>query len=69
MGPIVNREIKQRIRPINGLAVHRQVAKQDIKHAAKIIQNLDTRWKMWQDPVDEKKDEEKIVSISLSFKQ
>lgn len=62
MGPIVNREIKQRVRVINGLAVHRQVAKHDIKHAAKIIQNLDSRWKMWQDPMSEKKDDEKMVS-------
>lgn len=66
MGPIVNREIKQRVRVINGLAVHRQVAKHDIKHAAKIIQNLDSRWKMWQDPMSEKKDDEKLVS-SCSF--
>lgn len=66
MGPIVNREIKQRVRVINGLAVHRQVAKHDIKHAAKIIQNLDSRWKMWQDPTSEKKDDEKMAS-SCSF--
>jgi len=47
MGAIVNRDLQQRIRPINGLTLHQQVAKSDIKNAAKTVQNFDNRWKMW----------------------
>ena len=62
MGAIVNRELKQRIRPINGITAHTQVAKQDIKHAAKVIQNLDAKINMWDDTDEEKKDQEKEAS-------
>jgi len=49
MGAIVNRDLQQRIRPVNGLVLHKQVTKSDIKNAAKIVQNFDNRWKMWDD--------------------
>jgi len=52
MGAIVNRDLQQRIRPINGLTLHQQVTKSDIKNAAKIVQNFDNRWKMWDDDAD-----------------
>lgn len=58
MGAIVNRDIKQRIRPMNGITTHPKVAQQDIKNAAKIIQNFDTKWRIWEDG-DDKKEEEK----------
>ena len=60
MGAIVNRELRQRVRPVNGLTMHKVVARQDIKHAAKIIQHLDERWQLWRkaslmvEKVDEK---------------
>ena len=38
MGAIVNRELKQRVRAVNGLTTHKSVIRQDIRHAAKIIQ-------------------------------
>ena len=63
MGAIVNRELKQRVRPVNGIVAHRPVAKADIKHAAKIIQNLDHKWNIWD---DEKQDKEKTVSIATA---
>lgn len=63
MGAIVNRELKQRVRPVNGIVAHRPVAKADIKHAAKIIQNLDHKWNIW-DESDEKQDKEKQVSVA-----
>ena len=65
MGAIVNRELKQRVRPVNGITAHKQVIKADIKHAAKIVQNLDTKWGLWEDTEDEKKDEEKQVGCSV----
>ena len=63
MGAIVNRELRQRVRAVNGLSVHKSVAKQDIKHAAKIIQSLDKRWKMWDEKSTGEKEEQKIVSF------
>lgn len=59
MGAIVNRELKQRIRPVNGVASDKQVAKADIKHLAKIVQNFDKRWNLWEDENEEKKDDAK----------
>lgn len=64
MGAIVNRELRQRVRAVNGLSVHKSVAKQDIKHAAKIIQSLDKRWKMWDENSVGEKEEQKIVSFT-----
>ena len=61
MGAIVNRELKQRVRPINGQVAHRFIAKTDVKHAAKIIQNMDARCNMWDETEEDKKDQEKEV--------
>ena len=61
VGAIVNRELKQRVRSVSGLTVHRPITKQDVKLAAKLIQMLDNRWNLWQDPAEEKKDKEKEV--------
>ena len=57
----MNSELKQRVRPVNGLTVHKAVAKQDIKHAAKIIQNLDNRFGIWDDLPEDKKESERMV--------
>lgn len=59
MGAIVNRDLKQRVRPVNGITSHKQVVKSDIKHAACITQALDSKWKIWEDDDDEKKDKSK----------
>jgi len=63
MGAIVNRDLQQRIRPVNGVTNHQQVAKSDIKNAAKIIQNFDNRWNLW----DEIEDSSKPVIILFYF--
>ncbi|XP_071110678.1 serrate RNA effector molecule homolog isoform X3 [Haliotis cracherodii] len=60
LGATLNRELKQRVRPVTGLTAHKQVVKHDIKIAAKIIQNLDDKWRLWEDE-EEKKDEEKGI--------
>lgn len=54
-----------RIRAANGIVVHKQVMRNDIKIAAKIIQILDKKYALWEDPGEEKKDEEKEVSIVI----
>ena len=61
IGAIVNSELKQRVRSVSGLTVHRPVMKQDVKLAAKLIQILDRRWSLWHDQTEEKKDKEKEV--------
>lgn len=50
LGAIVNRELKQRVRPVSGVAVHKPVVKADIKHAAKIVVTLDERTGLWNAP-------------------
>ena len=62
LGATLNRELKQRVRPVNGISAHKQIVRADIKQAAKIIQILDSKWGMWEDPEDEKKDKSKEVS-------
>ena len=52
MGATVNRDLQQRIRPINGLTLHQQITKSDIKNVAKIVQNFDNRWNMWDSEAD-----------------
>lgn len=59
LGATLNRDLKQRVRPVNGLTVHKTVARNDIRLAARIIQNLDKKWNLWTDKDEEKKDEEK----------
>ena len=56
MGAIVNRELKQRVRPIAGMTCHRPIVKADIKHAAKIVQNLDEKTGLWEEKEGEKKE-------------
>jgi len=47
LGPIVNRDLSRRIRTVNGITVDKKVVRNDIKLAAKVITNLDTRWNLW----------------------
>lgn len=65
LGATLNRELKQRIRAANGITIHKQVMRNDIKMAAKIIQILDKKYKLWDDPEEEKKDDEKEVGVLL----
>ncbi len=44
MGAIVNRDLKQRVRPINGLASHHTCVKQQIKLAGKKVLSFVTVW-------------------------
>jgi len=67
LGATLNRELKQRVRPVNGITCHQKTVKQDIKLAAKIIQNFDDKWKIWDDPESEKKDTEKEVGTVIAL--
>ena len=60
----MNRDLKQRVRPVSGLVNHKQAIKTYIKLAAKIIQNVDNRWGLWKE--DEKKDDKSQVWLVCS---
>merc|ERR1719219_3337835 len=47
LGPIVNRDLTKRVRTVPGLTQDKKVVRNDIKLAAKIITNLDTKWNLW----------------------
>jgi len=47
MGPVVNKDLTRRIRTVSGLTADKKVVRSDIKLAAKIITNLDSRWGLW----------------------
>ena len=46
--PIINRELKQRVRPISGNMAHRRAARADLRNAARIALRLDTKWGVWR---------------------
>lgn len=37
MGAIVNRDLKRRVRSVNGVTLHKSVAQNDIRQAAKLV--------------------------------
>lgn len=48
LGAIVNRDLSKRIRSVNGITSHRQVARNDMKICANIINYFDNRSGLWQ---------------------
>jgi hypothetical protein len=48
MGAIINRELKNRIRTINGIGQHKTIVRNDLRLITKIIQQLDSRWNIWE---------------------
>lgn len=52
-GAIINRELSRRIRSVNGIASQRAVVRADIRHAAKIVYNLDRSRGLWLPTADD----------------
>jgi hypothetical protein len=52
----VNRDLSRRIRSVNGIASHKNVVRADIRHAAKIVLNLDKQRKLWDEENGETKE-------------
>lgn len=48
MGAIINRELKNRIRTINGIGQHKTIVRNDLRLITKIIKQLDDRWNIWE---------------------
>lgn len=47
MGAIVNRDLSRRVRPVNGITLHKTIIRNDIKTCAKIIMGLDGKFQLW----------------------
>ncbi|MBN3306946.1 SRRT protein, partial [Amia calva] len=47
LSPGVNRDLARRVRNVNGITQHKQVLRNDIKLAAKLIHALDERERLW----------------------
>ncbi|CAF1205368.1 unnamed protein product [Rotaria sp. Silwood1] len=48
MSAIINRELKNRIRTINGIGNHKTIVRNDIRLITKIIKQFDERWNIWE---------------------
>lgn len=47
LAPVVNRDLARRVRNVNGITQHKQVLRNDIKLAAKLIHALDEKVDLW----------------------
>lgn len=48
LSPVVNRDLSRRVRPISGAATAKQVIRDDIKLAAKLVRELDMRAALYE---------------------
>nr|CAH0112723.1 unnamed protein product [Daphnia galeata] len=67
LGAIVNRDLSRRIRTVSGITSHKQVVRNDIRLAAKIIQNLDARLGLWAEEENDKAKSPSIPDSTLTF--
>nr|SVE83594.1 EOG090X04A7 [Daphnia pulex] len=67
LGAIVNRDLSRRIRTVSGITSHKQVVRNDIRLAAKIIQNLDARLGLWAEEENDKAKNSSVADSTLTF--
>jgi hypothetical protein len=65
MGAIINRELKNRIRTINGIGQHKTIVRNDLRLVTKIIKQLDERWNIWES-IDNDNEQKKIMISSIT---
>lgn len=53
LAPGVNRDLARRVRNVNGITQHKQVLRNDIKLAAKLIHALDEKGDLWSNKFQE----------------
>lgn len=53
LAPGVNRDLARRVRNVNGITQHKQVLRNDIKLAAKLIHALDEKGELWSSKFQE----------------
>ena len=64
MGAIVNRELKNRIRTVNGIGQHKTIVRNDLRLITKIIKQLDERWNIWESIDNDNDDKKTTPSIT-----
>ncbi|XP_053115455.1 serrate RNA effector molecule homolog isoform X2 [Hemicordylus capensis] len=47
LSPVVNRDLARRVRNVSGITQHKQILRNDIKLAAKLIHTMDARTQLW----------------------
>ncbi len=69
----INRELDQKIKKISGLANLKDIVRNDLKHACKVVDNMDRRWGLWNYSniyeENKKKEEEELTKIDLTYKK
>lgn len=63
----MNRDLSRRIRTVSGITSHKQVVRNDIRLAAKIIQNLDARLGLWAEEENDKAKNSSVADSTLTF--
>lgn len=63
----MNRDLSRRIRTVSGITSHKQVVRNDIRLAAKIIQNLDARLGLWAEEENDKAKHSSVADSTLTF--
>lgn len=48
LGPVINKDLSQRIRPVSRLANDRRAMQRDLRLAATLINRLDAKWELWE---------------------
>jgi hypothetical protein len=66
MGAIINRELKNRIRTINGIGQHKTIVRNDLRLITKIIKQFDERWNIWESIDNHNDDKKTSVVASLT---
>ncbi|XP_064408824.1 serrate RNA effector molecule homolog isoform X2 [Latimeria chalumnae] len=61
LSPVVNRDLTRRVRNINGITQHKQIVRNDIKLAAKLVHSLDDRSQLWS--LESEKEDRPVTSL------
>lgn len=69
----INRELDQKIKLISGLSNHKDIIRNDLKLACKVVDNMDKRWGLWNYSnvyeVNKKREEEELTKIDYTYKK
>jgi len=48
LNPVVNRDLTRRVRAVSGISQHSACARNDLRNIARLIDHLDSKWKLWE---------------------